>query len=289
MSANPLKNSRPQAGETKGAKPLRGGSERGVVQALSRGLDLLEALSGNDEGYRLKELSRLTRLPSSTMHRLLTTMEQRQFVRFDRDRYSWLIGSKALAVGAAFMRRRQLVSSALPHMKYLAETTHATVSLGILGDGNLIVLQQAFTARSGVSPITPGSRLMLHVSAMGKVLLTSRAGASGLPASALRRLTKRTITDPDRLAREIDTVAARGFAMDDEESETGKRCVAVPIYDELGSIVAAISVTAVAARLSDRRIDDVTSHIMAASKEITVAYGGHLPRQREKRREHRTA
>ena len=80
--------------------------DRTSVQSLLRALYLLEILAEDDEGYRLVDLAERTGLPTSTVHRLLTTLEQKRFVFFDQEHALWFIGAQCFSVGAAFARRR---------------------------------------------------------------------------------------------------------------------------------------------------------------------------------------
>ena len=253
---------------------------RGVVQAVGRALDLLELLSRSDAGCRLKDLSRHSGLAASTVHRLLTTLYDRNYVEFDRETFSWRIAHNSLAVGAAFLRRRDLLEIALPRMRELAAKCAVTVNLGVLSDRNVLLMHQVFVTQSGTAPFPHGTRLPLHVSAMGKILLLSETGARReaiIFQSILQRITFNTITHPTRLCREIEAAADHGFAMDDEESEIGKRCVAAPIYDERGQVMAAISLSACKTRLADAAVARAAEQVTAASKAITRACGGYIP------------
>ena len=103
-----------------------------LVQSLCRALLLLEKLSENDNGCRLRDLSRMTKLPPSTVHRLLTTMQDSRFVTFDKDNSIWQVGSKCLTVGAVFLRRRHFLSDAALHIENLSRRLGETISLGVL-------------------------------------------------------------------------------------------------------------------------------------------------------------
>src|SRR5215475_5483096 len=86
----------------------------GGVQSVDRALLLIETLAEDDDGYRLTDLAIRTGLSPSTIHRLLTTLENRRFVQFDREQSTWHIGAKSFAVGATFARRRNFVTQAMP-------------------------------------------------------------------------------------------------------------------------------------------------------------------------------
>src|ERR1700757_2816093 len=101
--------------EPKSSSPERAAEGRdGGVQSVDRALSIIEVLAEDDEGYRLTDLAVRTGLSPSTVHRLLTTLEKRRFVQFDRDDSMWHIGAKSFAVGSTFLRRRNFVTQALP-------------------------------------------------------------------------------------------------------------------------------------------------------------------------------
>src|SRR6202047_3152073 len=95
----------------------------GGVQSVDRALVIIETLAEDDEGYRLTDLAVRTGLSPSTVHRLLTTLEKRRFVQFDRDESTWHIGAQSLAVGSTFVRRRNFLSQALPYLRKLRDQT----------------------------------------------------------------------------------------------------------------------------------------------------------------------
>src|ERR1700681_599346 len=89
----------------------------GGVQSVDRALLIIETLAEDDEGYRLTDLAVRTGLSSSTVHRLLATLEKRRFVQFDRDESMWHIGAQSFAVGSTFLRRRNFLTQAYPYLR----------------------------------------------------------------------------------------------------------------------------------------------------------------------------
>ncbi len=147
-------------------KPRR--ADRDLVQSLVRALDLLEILS--DRACRLTELAHRAKLPASTTHRLLTTLEEKRFVHFDREANLWSIGSHCYAIGSGFLRREALFTQAAPVLNNLASQLGTAANLGVLEGGKLILVRQSVGCeRAPVHP--PGATLPLHATAMGKVLL----------------------------------------------------------------------------------------------------------------------
>jgi len=103
----------------------------GGVQSVDRALLIIETLAEDDEGYRLTDLAVRTGLSPSTVHRLLTTLEKRRFVQFDRGESTWHIGAQSFAVGSTFVRRRNFVTQALPYLRKLRDQTRETANLAV--------------------------------------------------------------------------------------------------------------------------------------------------------------
>lgn len=252
-----------------------------LVQSLCRALLLLEKLSENDNGCRLRDLSRMTKLPPSTIHRLLTTMQASRFVTFDKDNSIWQVGSKCLTVGAVFLRRRPFLSDAALHIENLSRRLGETISLGVLDrNSSVLVLKQSFGKRPWPGLTKTGSRISFHASAMGKVLLAAKSHAEREKLSQLAdfaRFTPKTIVAPSDLLMELEIVAARGYAVDDEESAAGKRCIAAPVFNETGECIAAVSVSSEKRRLPDDTLVQISSVLAAATTEMTALSGGFAP------------
>ena len=118
------------------AKKPREGS--GQVQSLGRAIGILRVIAGADDGLTLTDIAGTVGLAPSTAHRLLTTLEQERFVRFDADGSLWRIGVGAFAVGNAFVRTRNLMQLARPHMRRLMEESGETVNLGVEDQGEAV-------------------------------------------------------------------------------------------------------------------------------------------------------
>ena len=105
-----------------------GDSRDGGVQSVDRALLIIETLAEDDEGYRLSDLAVRTGLSTSTVHRLLTTLEKRRFVQFDRYESKWHVGAQSFSVGATFTRRRNFVAQAMPYLRKLRDETRETAN-----------------------------------------------------------------------------------------------------------------------------------------------------------------
>ncbi len=249
--------------------------EVAAVRALERGLSLLETLARSPR-LALTALAQETGLPASTAYRLLETMRRRGFVQYVPEAGVYQLGVRAFEVGNAFVQTLGLHEAALPAMRRLVEEVNETVNLAVR-DGTEAVYVGQVEGQHLVRMFTQiGTRAPLYCTGVGKALL---AWADPADVAALFRdgplqaYTPRTITDPERLAAELDRVRAAGFALDDEERELGVRCIAAPIRGRAGQVVAALSLSAPASRLSDARVAELAPRVMATARAISRNLG----------------
>jgi IclR family acetate operon transcriptional repressor len=252
----------------------------GTVQSLLRALSLLEVLAEDDEGYRLVDLAARAGLSTSTTHRLLTTLEQKRFVQFDREQNLWHIGVQCFAIGSAFARRRNFTRIALPIMRRLRDATGETVNLGLLDQGDVVFLTQV-ESREMMRAITRrGGRMPLPCTAMGQAILSAmheHEVAQILHRHGLPRLTRNSISRPSKLHEALGEARTLGYAVDHEENSVGLRCVAAVIHDENVQPYAAVSVAGPTVRVTLSRLPELGKQVIEAAREITLGTGGRAP------------
>ncbi len=256
---------------------------RDTVQSLSRALRLLNAVAASDQGLTLSDAARATSLAVSTAHRLLTTLQQDRFVRFDGERGVWVIGVQAFIVGSGFLRSRELTTIARPLMRQLMERSGETVNLAVESRGEAIYVAQVECRKLMRAITRPGGRTLMHSSGVGKALLAAMqeeevdaiVAAHGLP-----RETDRTIDTPIKLKAELEKIRARGYATDNEEHAVGLRCVAAVVYDEHAQPIAGLSISGPTARIGDDAVPSLGEAVMEIAGRITAALGGYAPGQR---------
>lgn len=249
----------------------------GTVQSLVRALRLLELLAEDDEGYRLVDLAQRAGLSTSTTHRLLTNLEQKRFVQFDREANLWHVGVQSFAVGAAFGRRRNIATLALPIMRRLRDQTGETVNLGLSDQGDVVFLTQVESREVMRAMGRPGGRLPLACTAMGQAILAAMSEArvsEYLHKYGLPRLTPNSIARPGKLHEALEGVRRTGYAVDHEENAAGLRCVAAVVCNEAAEPIAALSIAGPTVRLTVGRVPEIGRQVMDAAREVTAAIGG---------------
>lgn len=261
-------------------KPVSEASRSGQVQSVSRAISILNALAVEENGLTLTELSQTVHLAPSTTHRLLTTLQQERFVRFDDQRSVWLVGLQAFAVGNAFVRSRELIGMVRPFMRRLMEESGETTNLAVEDREEAVYLAQVECREMMRAFAKPGARVPMTSSAVGKAILAARPDeqvARLLNRVGLQRVTGRSIATPAALKAALSTTRSLGYAVDDEEHAVGLRCVAAALYDEHGDPIAAVSVSGPAARVTEERVPSLGRLVRTVSYEATQALGGVLP------------
>jgi len=238
----------------------------GAVQSLDRALDVLERLAHAEGPLGVGELGELTGLPQGTVHRLLQGLHQRGYVRRDASR-KYSLGTASLRLADA--AQRSLVRTARPFLAELVRLSGETANLAVLEGDDVVYVGQVSSPHTLRMFAEVGRHVPPHSTAVGKVLLAAqpvdRAAAllrrTGLPAR-----TPSTITDLGAFLAELELVRERGWAADEEEQETGVRCVAVPVGGP--GVVAALSVSGPADRFAGAATEGLVEAMQRIGREL---------------------
>ena len=250
------------------------------VQSVDRALSIIETLAEDDEGYRLSDLAIRTGLSTSTVHRLLGTLENRRFVQFDRTGSKWHVGARCFTVGATFARRRNFSAQAVPYLRKLRDLTRETANLAVVDDEFIIVLTRMESREIMRSLTKVGGRVAMVASGVGKAVLATYSNedvSAIIHHHGMPRLTEKSIVRPGDLFKELEKIRRQGFAIDDEEACMGLRCIAAVVYNDCAEPLAAISVSGMTSRLTDERLPMLGQTVREVAAELTVALGGVMP------------
>jgi DNA-binding IclR family transcriptional regulator len=233
---------------------------------LERVFALLDCFTAEEPELTLADLAARTAIPKPTVHRLTKVLVQRRLLR--RTATGFGLGLRLFELGELVDDRRELRDASLPSMEELFEHTHETVHLGVLDGLEVLYFVKIVGYQSFPLPTRAGGRWPLHASALGKVLLAF-GSADLLPTllgSGLKPLTPYTITEPRRLAGQLEAVRSDGVAFEYEESVLGNACMAAPIFDLAGRPMAAVSVSGPPRRL---RAEQRAPLVRRAAAEIS--------------------
>ena len=249
----------------------------GAPKALVKGLALVEAVSAAGEPVPLSDLVRASGLPRSTALRLLEALCDWQVLRLDRS-LGYTLGPQLAVWGQQYLDGLDVRRQAEDLMHGLSAATRETCFLGVREHRQVLYVARVDGPQAVQPAARIGSRNPLHSTAIGKALLafgSPQAEREYLDGPLVRR-TPNTITDAARLADEIRVTRDRGYAIDDVENEDGVRCVAAPVRDHTGEVVAAMSVSAPAYRFARSDLPQLAPKVLAATAELSARIG-HRP------------
>lgn len=245
------------------------------LSSVATAIHLLKAFSEDEDEIGISALARKLGLAKSTVHRLASTLVSEGLLEQDRDSGKYHLGVALFRLGALVRRRMDVSNEARPYLYELREKINESVHLAILDGAEIMYVynlesRHAIRMRSDI-----GVRKPVHCTAEGQAILAfqppetiERVIAAGLPPR-----TSKTITSPDKFMKALAAVRQRGCAIEDEESEPGMVCLAAPIRDDSGAVVAAVGIAGPVTRLSRKSIAAVTPHVIAAAEQVSTRLG----------------
>ena len=244
------------------------------MQSVERALELFGAVVRADGAVGISELSATSGLAVGTVHRLVATLAAHGYVRQDPDSRRYTVGYAAFDLASRIRRQSGLLTEAEPYLRELVDLTGESANLAVLDGDAAMYVAHVPSPRTVRMFTEAGNRSPLHASGTGKVLLANlpdEGRESLLVGLSLQRHTARTIVDADALRVELLGVRRAGFALDNGEFEEGVRCIAIPVRDGSGAVVAAVSVSGPASRLTRERVDSLVPQIRDVSTRLSAS------------------
>ena len=254
-----------------------------LVQSVTRALDILDVMAKAEGSMSLAEISKATNLNASTVHRLLATLQSRNFTRQDHDSKEYLLDPQCARIGKAALDQLDIGRECADVVRVLARETDELVSVAILANNQAVYVATRLPATRLLRVfVQAGISVPLHCTGVGKAMLAYQSreeveyliGKQDLPA-----FTPNTTTNIFRLREELDRIRQQGYAIDNEEREIGVRCLAAPIFRGDGNVVAAVSVSGPPSRISIEREDTIVPLVKTAATEISARLGYREPLQ----------
>jgi DNA-binding IclR family transcriptional regulator len=246
-----------------------------TVPSLARAFEILDMLALSSVGLTKMEIARKIGIPYSTAFNLLNTMADHGYVRKDEAGGRYYLGLKLLSLGSAQLKDANLRDSAAVVLEQLVRQTGMTAHLAILDRGEAIYIDKK--EPDGFVKINSwvGKRNFIHTSAVGKALVAwlDEEEARRLWDQGLPKRTSHTITSWKKLKADLIETRERGYATDREEDELGGRCVAAPIFDAAGLVVASVGVSGIVSQVPDERFAVLGEMLRGAAQEISRRLG----------------
>lgn len=249
----------------------------GSVQSVERALAILELLGNADVHLGISEIAQASQLPPSTIHRLLATLMELGYVEQNPETNKYTLGVRILQLRGAVIGHLTLGVHAMPVMKMLMNRVNETVHLAILNKGEVVYIERVEGLKTQGMYTRIGKRAPAYCTALGKVMLAFTPQdvwyEQVVRRSGLKRYSPTTITTEEGLLAELQLVRQQGYAVDNGETGEVVRCVAGPIRDYTGSVVAALSVSGPQAQVTVSRIPELSEAVLAACHAISGKLG----------------
>ncbi|GAA1902196.1 IclR family transcriptional regulator [Streptomyces sodiiphilus] len=232
------------------------------VPAVSRALDILELFLEGDGTLSAPEITRRLQLPRTTVHELVTTLAARSYlVPVPEQPGRYRLGVRTYQLGSRYAENLDLAAEGQQVAREVAETCDETVHVAVLEDTDVIYIAKVDSTHAVRMVSAAGRRLPAHCTAVGKMLLASLPEDeldARLPHDGtLVAMTGNSITSAAGLRRALAEIRERGFAVEERESNPDVSCVAAPVRDRAGRVVAALSISVPMIRWSDERRDEL--------------------------------
>lgn len=256
------------------------------IRSAERALELIEVLVGSGEPLALSEISRKMKVAPATSHHLLSTLMHLGYVQQDLPARRYRLGMGMVHLAARVLKQAELMREAIPVMRHFAEATGERITLATLSGDAVSPLHTEDAPEAPRLFVHFGRRAPLHSTALGKVLLAWRAEGDVLRALGSEPLTKftlRTITTHRRFLRELARVRRERIAVDNEETLLGARCLAVPVRNHRGEVIAALSASGPVGAWTPTRMARLRALLQAAGEMLSQQLGYGRRPSREKR------
>jgi IclR family transcriptional regulator, KDG regulon repressor len=247
-----------------------------MIQSLGRGLEILDLMADRGGETSVTEVARLLEVDRSTASRLLGTLEARGFVDQHVETHRFRLGTKLIHLSNVLLESLSLGTIGHEEVRGLVDETGEGAQLGILGRTDAVFIDHVDGPERLTIATNIGDHDPLHCTAMGRVLLSGLSDDEArdlLARTRLERYTPRTVVALNEVIDRVRVVRRQGYAFDDEERYAGVQCVAAPIRDHTGRVVAAIGISGPTPRMIRATERVLADAVRGAGNEISSRLG----------------
>lgn len=247
-----------------------------MVKSVSRSLDIITLVSMKKGGMGVTEIAKQIDINKSSVYRILSTLVQYGYIEQDSETGKYKLGYKFLEISSKLLESIDLRSEAKPFLQELENKTNEVIHLVVYDQGEVVYIEKLEGNETLRMHSKVGKRAPMHCTSVGKAILAHLP--SGIVLDILDRKgmpvhTDKTITDKEVFLKELSQVRQKGYALDLEENEYGITCIAVPIFDHLGKVIAAVSISGPTMRMTDERLKTLQAIMVQTGKDISARLG----------------
>lgn len=246
-----------------------------AVSSVLKVFGILQAL-GEERDIGITELSQRLLMSKSTVYRFLQTMKTLGYVAQENDTEKYSLTLKLFELGAKSLQNVDLIHSADIQMRELSRLTKETIHLGALDEDSIVYVHKIDSMYNLRMHSRVGRRNPLYSTAIGKVLLAWRDRdevTSLLNTLDYKPSTGKTVTSASELLAVLDQTRQQGYGEDNEEQEQGLLCLAVPVFDRFGQVIAGLSISFPTLRFSSEKANDYVQLLHKAARNISEKMG----------------
>jgi IclR family transcriptional regulator, KDG regulon repressor len=246
------------------------------VQSVDRALIILEILKEQLDGLGITELANRMDLSKSTIHRLLTSLKNQGYVRQDPVSERYLLGLKLIELGSIVTQSLEIRKIASPFMKRMVDETGETSHLVVMEDGEVAYIEKIESPYTIRMYSLIGKRAPVHCTGVGKAMLAQLPEDQVrkiIDKRGLKKLTENTITTLDGLLFELKEIREKGYSRDMEEHEAGIQCVAAPVFNHVGDVIAGLSSSGPLMRMDEEKMRFCAERVVHYAREISKQLG----------------
>ena len=244
--------------------------------AVERALAMLEAVSQDSEGLSNADISRKLQIPKSSASYILRTLEKQGYLNRDSETGKYRVGLKILSLSRGALSGIDVREVALPIMRHLMEKTNLTCHLAILDGPDAVYIEKVEPQGFIRMDTWVGRRMRVHATSVGKALVAhipQEHLEKILAERGMEKRTAKTITTVPRLLKSLEKVREQGYAVDDEENNMGARCLGAPIFNQDGTIEAALGLSGTINQVNPHTMPRIIEHLKDAARHVSMQLG----------------
>ncbi len=241
-----------------------------------RALVILEALARHPIGLTLTEVAELTHITKTTAYRFLQDLVRHHYIRRDDPSKRYFLGHRVLGLSVALLDDLDVRQVARPHLERLVDELQETVHLVQLDGTEAVYIDKVDCPQPIMLKSKVGKRRPVHCTGVGKVLLAFGPETfveQIIRSPGLTHYTATTITDPNEFRQEMAQIRTCGYALDNSEHREGITCVAGPVFDVHGEVVASVSVAGPTFRFPLPMAEDCAPRLLDSCRVISLGCG----------------
>lgn len=247
-----------------------------TVKSVGRALDIIRIVSSRKSGLGVTEIAKQMDINKSSVYRILVTLAQYGYIEQDTETERYKLGYKFLEISSRLLESIDLRAEAKPFLEELEKATNEVIHLCVYDQGEVVYIEKLEGSETLRTHSKVGKRAPMHCTSVGKAILANLPHTIVLEIierRGLPRHTEHTITETTAFIKELNKIRQAGYALDLEENEDGITCIAAPIFDHLGAVIASVSISGPRLRMTDECLEGLKGQVMTAGKQISKRLG----------------